>query len=606
MAIPYHKRTHTCGELGKEHEGQQVLLAGWVQNYRDHGGMVFIDLRDREGLTQLKFNPETDPKAHEIARSLRSEYVIAVRGHVGLRPADMVNPKLATGEVEVNAHEVDILSAADTPPFEIVDHVEASEELRLKYRFLDLRRQPMSQALMLRHRIVKSLRDYYDKEGFLEIETPFLTKSTPEGARDYLVPSRVQQGFFYALPQSPQLFKQLFMIAGFDRYMQIVRCFRDEDLRADRQPEFTQVDIEMSFVEIDNIISMVEGSLAHLMREVKGVEIPLPMRRMTYDEAMRQYGTDSPDVRYDMKLKDVTALAGATEMPFFADAVAGGGVVRAICLPGGGDMTRKQTDALAAEMRGIGARMLPLAKVVEQEGKAALSTGVAKFFPGQQAGELIAAAGAEVGDTLFFAAGDEPSVCKHLSWLRTTLAQRRGLIPKDEYTFCWVMDFPLLERDEDGQRWSAMHHPFTSPKDEDLDKLETDPGRVRAKAYDVVLNGVELGGGSIRIHRGDVQERIFRLLDISEDQARVKFGFLLDALRFGAPPHGGIALGLDRMVMLLLGQDSIRDVIAFPKTQRAVCTMTEAPSLVDPKQLDELGLDVQPQVKAKLQQRAQS
>jgi aspartyl-tRNA synthetase len=601
VALPYHERTHYCGDLRAKEVGQTVLLAGWVDVRRDLGGMVFIDLRDRTGIAQLKFNPESDPKAHAAAGDLRNEDCVAIRGTVIARGTGHVNKNLPTGEVEIEAHEIDVLSKSQTPPFEIADDIQTNEDLRLKYRVLDLRRKPIQSKMIARHRITKIIRDYFDKQGFVEIETPHLTKSTPEGARDYLVPSRLQHGMFYALPQSPQLFKQLLMMAGFDRYIQIARCFRDEDLRADRQPEFTQVDLEMAFAQPETVMTVVEGCIAQLWQDMLGVEITLPIPRMAYDDAMRDYGIDRPDLRYDIRIRDVTDIARGTEFKIFTQALDAGGVVRCITLPGGGDMTRKELDALTEEVKGIGAGGLPYVKVIEEGGKPSLSTGVAKFFAGDAADKLIAAAGAKVGDLILAAAGSEANVCKWLAWLRCELAERRGLIPENKWSFCWVVDFPAFGWDAGARVVYPMHHPFTSPRDEDLGLLNVgQPERpsdanilkARAKAYDLVLNGYELGGGSIRIHRGDVQARIFDLLGISEEEAKIKFEFLMDALKFGPPPHGGIALGLDRIVMLLTGTSNIRDVIAFPKNARAVCPLTNAPGPVDATQLKELGLNV--------------
>jgi len=601
LALPYHQRTHDCGALRSADIGKTVLLAGWVGVFRDHGGMVFIDLRDRGGITQLRFNPETDPKAHEIARSLRSEYVVAVRGEVVSR-GDMTNPKLPTGEIEVAVHDIDVLSRSQTPPFQIEDQIDTNEDLRLKHRVLDIRRTPVKNALLLRHRITKTIRDYFDRHGFVDVETPILNKSTPEGARDYLVPSRLHHGSFYALPQSPQIFKQLLMIAGLDRYMQIARCFRDEDLRADRQPEFTQVDVEMAFIEPENIMQHTEACLAEVVQVTQGVEVPLPLPRISYAEAMRSYGRDAPDMRYDMTIKDVSDLAAKTDFRIFAEAVEKGGVVRCIVVPGGTAMTRKETDGLAEELKGIGAGGLPVVKVAEEGGKLVPQTGVAKFLAAEEVfGDLLERTGAKAGDLIMFAADTEENVCKYLGWLRSTVAERRGLIPENKWAFCWVVDFPLFGYDDEEKAVFPMHHPFTCPKDKDLSLLGLgrddippveDLLKIRAKAYDVVLNGTELGGGSIRIHRADVQQRIFQLLGISETEAQQRFAFLLDALKYGAPPHGGIALGLDRIVMLMGGYQSLRDVIAFPKNARAICPLTDAPGPVDDEQLKELGINV--------------
>jgi len=573
--------------------GQTVLLTGWVQKRRDHGGLIFIDLRDREGLVQLKFNPDSDPSSHEAAQALRNEFCIAVRGEVAARPEGLINPRLRTGGIEVEVREIDVLSESPPPVFEIEDETRTNEETRLKYRYLDLRRRPMREAMLTRHRICKTIRDYFDEQGFVEIETPFLTKSTPEGARDYLVPSRIARGEFYALPQSPQIFKQLLMMSGFDRYVQIVRCFRDEDLRADRQPEFTQLDVEMSFVQPEDVLDMVEGCLSRLMKVIHDVDVPAPFPRMTYKQAMDEYGVDRPDTRYDLRIHDVSEIARKTGFKVFTTPLDAGGTVRCIRVPGGASMTRKELDALADELRGIGAGGLPYVKVADAGGTAKFETGIAKFFTEETTAETVAASAAQPGDVLFFAADSYANVCKYLSWLRETVARRRGLIPEGRWNFLWVNEFPMFEFSEEDGRYYAMHHPFTSPVEEDLDKLTLEnAASVRAKAYDVVLNGIELGGGSIRIHRTDIQKKVFEVLDISPQEQQLKFGFLLEALRYGPPPHGGVALGLDRIVMLLVGRDNLREVICFPKTANAACPLTDAPSVVAQDQLDELGLRI--------------
>ncbi|MBK8269988.1 MAG: aspartate--tRNA ligase [Planctomycetes bacterium] len=601
MALPYNKRTHDCGALRAADIGKSVLLSGWVDNFRDLGGMVFIDLRDRGGITQLKFDPNSDPAAHGIARTLRSEFVVCVRGEVISR-GEKVNAKLPTGEIEVVVHEIELLSKSETPPFEISDDTETNEDLRLKHRVLDIRRPRMKNALMLRHKITRTIREYFDRNGFLDIETPILTKSTPEGARDYLVPSRIHHGCFFALPQSPQIFKQLLMIGGLDRYMQVARCFRDEDLRADRQPEFTQIDIEMAFVQAEDVMHHVETCIAEVAKVSRGLDVALPLPRISYAEAMLKYGKDAPDLRYDLTIKDVTEIAGRVDFGIFKDAIAKGGVVRCLVVPNGSEMTRKETDGLAEELKGIGAGGLPLVKVAVEGGKVVFQTGIAKFFTDAAlVAEICTQIGAKSGDLILFAADHSDSVCKYLGWLRATVADRRGLIPKDRWAFCWVVDFPAFGYDAETKAVFPMHHPFTSPKDEDLHLLKLgtnevppkeDLLKVRAKAYDVVLNGIELGGGSIRIHRADVQSKIFQLLGLTPEDAKKKFAFLLDALRFGAPPHGGLALGLDRIIMLFGGYSSIREVIAFPKNARASCPLSDAPGEVAPEQLKELGISI--------------
>jgi len=581
------KRTHTCGELRAEQVGQTVTLCGWVHSTRDHGGVIFIDLRDREGITQVVFSPTHEREVHAAAERFRSEYVIAIRGTVSKRPEGMVNPKIPTGEIEIYVDECELLNEAVPPPIEIDDTIDVSQELRLRYRYLDLRRPAMQRRMAFRHRCFKVIRDYFDARGFIDIETPLLTKSTPEGARDYLVPSRVNPGRFYALPQSPQLFKQILMVAGYDRYVQIVRCLRDEDLRADRQPEFTQLDVEMSFVDEQDVYELIDGLMAEVVEKMLGRKIELPIPRLTYQEAMDRYGTDKPDLRFGLELVDVAEIASACEFRVFTSAIEQGGQVRGFNAKGGAKYTRRELDELAQWLRQFGAKGLAWLKADE---KGALASPIAKFFADEHRAALADKMAAEPGDLLVFVADEPAMVATALDELRRRLAKELGLIPDDAFAFCWVVDFPLFEWNEEEQRPDPRHHPFTSPRPDHLEFLEERPLDVLARAYDLVLNGTEIGGGSIRIHRRDVQERIFRLLRISDEEAREKFGFLLDALQYGAPPHGGIAFGLDRIIMLLLGLDSIREVIAFPKTQKALEPMTGAPAEVTEEQLRELGL----------------
>lgn len=584
------KRTTYCGLVTEAFLGQEITLKGWVNNRRDLGGLIFVDLRDREGIVQVVFNPAFSEEALKIAETVGSEYVVEVQGTVTKRDPETVNPKIKTGQVEVQVTNIKVINKSETPPFSInEENVNVDENIRLKYRYLDLRRQELAQTFKMRHQITRSIRQYLDDEGFFDIETPVLTKSTPEGARDYLVPSRVHDGEFYALPQSPQLFKQLLMISGFDKYYQIVKCFRDEDLRADRQPEFTQVDIEMSFVDQEDVMQMGEEMLKKVVKEVKGVEINDAFPRMTYKEAMRRYGSDKPDTRFEMELIDVSQLGRDMDFKVFKDTVENDGEIKAIVAKGAAEQyTRKDMDALTEFVNIYGAKGLAWVKVVED----GLTGPIGRFFETENVETLLTLTGAEAGDLVMFVADKPNVVAQSLGALRVKLAKELGLIDETKLNFLWVTDWPLLEYDEDAKRYVAAHHPFTSPKEADIAKLGTAPEEAEANAYDIVLNGYELGGGSIRIHDGELQEKMFEVLGFTKEQAQEQFGFLLDAFKYGAPPHGGIALGLDRLVMLLTNRTNLRDTIAFPKTASATCLLTNAPGEVSDKQLEELSLRI--------------
>jgi len=573
-------------ELKDSHIGQDVILMGWVQHRRDHGGVIFVDLRDREGITQVVFDPSVSETVHEKAQEIRSEYVLGIKGKVSARPADMVNPRMTTGAIEVLVDELRIFSRAKTPPFQIEDRVDASETIRLQYRYLDLRRTQLKSNILARHKTTMTVRNFLDANGFVDIETPFLTKSTPEGARDYLVPSRVNQGDFYALPQSPQLFKQLLMVAGFDRYYQIVKCFRDEDLRADRQPEFTQIDMELSFVDEHEVMQITEGLIKAIFKNVLDLDFPEPFPSMTWAEAMDRFGIDRPDLRFGLELKNVSDIVANADFKVFASVVKNGGLVKAINAKGCADFSRKQIDELTEFAAVYRAKGLAWIKIKEDQWQ----SPIAKFFSDDEKEALKQRLDLEPGDIVFFVA-DQPKVTNEaLGQLRNELARRLGLIDDNEFKFTWITHFPMFEYDETEKRYQALHHPFTAPMESDLEKLETNPLEVNSRAYDLVLNGIEIGGGSIRIHDSELQERVLTCLGIGEEEAKEKFGFLLEALTFGAPPHGGLAFGLDRLVMLLCREDSIRNVIAFPKTQKATCLMTQAPSKAAPAQLQELAI----------------
>ncbi|MDK3676438.1 aspartate--tRNA ligase [Staphylococcus pseudintermedius] len=584
------KRTTYCGSVTEELLEQEVTLKGWVHNRRDLGGLIFVDVRDREGYVQVVFNPAFSKEALEVAERIRSEYVVEITGTVTKRDDETINPKIKTGQVEVQAKSIEIINQSETPPFSInEENLNVDENIRLKYRYLDLRREKLAQTFKMRHQITRSIRQFLDGDGFYDVETPVLTKSTPEGARDYLVPSRVHDGEFYALPQSPQLFKQLLMISGFDKYYQIVKCFRDEDLRADRQPEFTQIDIEMSFVEQEDVMQLGEAMVKNVLADVKGIEMTDAFPRMTYTEAMSRYGTDKPDTRFGMELLDVSELGQIMDFKVFKGAVESGGQVKALVVENAAaDYTRKDIDGLTEFVNIYGAKGLAWVKVVED----GLNGPIARFFEDAHVTKLQALTGAKAGDLVLFVADSKDVVAQSLGALRNKLGKERGLIDPEQYNFLWVTDWPLLEYDEEARRYVAAHHPFTSPKVEDIDLLETAPEQAQAQAYDLVLNGFELGGGSIRIHDGELQQRMFKVLGFSDEAAQEQFGFLLDAFKYGAPPHGGIALGLDRFVMILSGRTNLRDTIAFPKTASATDLMTDAPSPVSERQLDELSLRI--------------
>ncbi|HAR6142576.1 TPA: aspartate--tRNA ligase [Staphylococcus pseudintermedius] len=584
------KRTTYCGSVTEELLEQEVTLKGWVHNRRDLGGLIFVDVRDREGYVQVVFNPAFSKEALEVAERIRSEYVVEITGTVTKRDDETINPKIKTGQVEVQAKSIEIINQSETPPFSInEENLNVDENIRLKYRYLDLRREKLAQTFKMRHQITRSIRQFLDGDDFYDVETPVLTKSTPEGARDYLVPSRVHDGEFYALPQSPQLFKQLLMISGFDKYYQIVKCFRDEDLRADRQPEFTQIDIEMSFVEQEDVMQLGEAMVKNVLADVKGIEMTDAFPRMTYTEAMSRYGTDKPDTRFGMELLDVSELGQIMDFKVFKGAVESGGQVKALVVENAAaDYTRKDIDGLTEFVNIYGAKGLAWVKVVED----GLNGPIARFFEDAHVTKLQALTGAKAGDLVLFVADSKDVVAQSLGALRNKLGKERGLIDPEQYNFLWVTDWPLLEYDEEARRYVAAHHPFTSPKVEDIDLLETAPEQAQAQAYDLVLNGFELGGGSIRIHDGELQQRMFKALGFSDEAAQEQFGFLLDAFKYGAPPHGGIALGLDRFVMILSGRTNLRDTIAFPKTASATDLMTDAPSPVSERQLDELSLRI--------------
>jgi len=582
------QRTHHCCQLRDIDIDKEVVLMGWVQHRRDHGGVIFIDLRDKEGITQVVFNPENSKKVHEKAQEIRNEYVIGVKGKVIARPDDMLNPKMETGAIEVLIDELSIFSKAKTPAFQIEDRVEASESIRLQYRYLDLRRPQLKNNILARHRATMAIRNYLDNGGFVDIETPFLTKSTPEGARDYLVPSRVNQGEFYALPQSPQLFKQLLMISGFDKYYQIVKCFRDEDLRADRQPEFTQIDMELSFANEQEIMKIAEGMIVAIFKKVLDIDLVTPFPQLSYDEAITRFGLDRPDMRFGLELCDVSDIVKDAGFKVFANVVKNGGLVKAINAKGCAGFTRKQIDELTDFAAVYKAKGLAWIKIKEDQWQ----SPIVKFFTDEEKDTLGERLNLEPGDIVFFVA-DQPKITNEaLGQLRNELAKRLELIPEDTYEFTWVTHFPLLDYDETEKRYQALHHPFTAPIEEDIEKLSSDPAAVKSRAYDLVLNGIEIGGGSIRIHSAELQEKVLNCLGIDESEANEKFGFLLNALESGAPPHGGIAFGLDRLMMLLCQEDSIRNVIAFPKTQKATCVLTQAPSKPSTAQLMELAIKI--------------